>query len=71
MHHKRKRPKTCVRRNANPPFPRGAPHWWDVVFHTRPKRRLAARVLRSILGGADPDGAVWPVSGHKPHNYYW
>ncbi len=49
-------------------------HWprhWDVVYHTRPRRRRERRLLKDVLcGRRDPDAIAWPVN-HKPHVYYW
>ncbi len=82
-HYKRKRPRTSGthspmnRREIDAP---GRPkHWWlgaeprwhDVVFHRRPRRREAAAVARAILvGGLDPDDAIWPHA-KWPTTYYW
>ena len=45
--------------------------WWDIVFHTRPKRRESRALEKKIMKGYDADGLVWPVGNHKPHTYYW
>lgn len=77
MNYKRKRPRTAPVTCYAPTFThrrRGkctTPAWWNLTFHTRPKRRAETRVLRAIMLGADPDGVLWPVSSHKPHVYYW
>lgn len=47
------------------------PKYWDVEFHTRPKRRKTRRCEIAVLKGADPDNLAWPLGNHKPHNYYW
>lgn len=47
------------------------PRWWDIVFHTRPKRREQSRLLHKVMQGHDPDAIAWPVNSRKPHNYYW
>jgi hypothetical protein len=48
------------------------PSWWDLVFHTRPRRREQQRLLRDIkMGWRDPDGVAWPLGADKPHNYFW
>ena len=48
------------------------PAWWDLVFHTRPKRRKGKALTTKIVkGDVDPDAAVWPLGNHKPHRYYW
>ncbi len=46
------------------------PAWWDIVFHRRPARRRAARLLSAIYRGADPEAVAWPVN-KKPHQYFW
>jgi hypothetical protein len=38
---------------------------------TRPKRRKNKAVCIAILKGEDPDGMVFPLGNHKPHEYYW
>lgn len=72
--HKRTRPRTSSgsygsRRPAH--FLNSWPRWWDLIYHTRPKRRITRRLLAAVLIGCDPDGVVWPVGNHKPHKYYW
>jgi hypothetical protein len=47
------------------------PKWWDVVFHTRPKRRRQRQCIIAVLQGDDPDNIVWPLGNSKPHKYYW
>jgi hypothetical protein len=47
------------------------PRWWDIIHHTRPTRRKAKQITRSVLlGKLDPDNAVWPKHRDK-HCYYW
>lgn len=46
------------------------PAWWDLVFHTRPRRRRTREAVVLIMQGRDPDGITWPVA-KKPHVYYW
>lgn len=72
MNYKRGYPRTAARNyTAQIRFPDGAPRWWDVLFHRRPARRRDTQLLRRIMQGADPDGIVWELGTHKPHNYYW
>lgn len=47
------------------------PRSWDIIFHTRPKRRESRALEKKIMKGYDADGIVWPVGNHKPHTYYW
>ncbi len=47
------------------------PRWWDIVFHTRPKRRENRALEQKIMKGYDPDELVWPAGNHKRHTYYW
>lgn len=74
-HYKRKRPRTSPTHNA-----RGCiktywlntwPRWWDVVFHTRPRRRRDKATMQAVKSGwIEADAANWSV-GNKPHSYYW
>lgn len=73
MHHKSKRPRTS---RTHHPVSRGYslrnyPRWWDIVFHTRPKRRRDAKRLRQVIHGADPDGIAWELASRRPHQFYW
>jgi hypothetical protein len=47
------------------------PRWWDIVYHTRPKRAHNRMLLAKLRAGADPDSIAWPLGNHKPHSYYW
>lgn len=47
------------------------PRWWDIQFHSRPKRREEQRLLTRIRQGDDGDNLAWPLGNHKPHKYYW
>lgn len=47
------------------------PKSWDILYHTRPKRRESLALQKKILQGADPDEIVWPAGNRKPHVYYW
>lgn len=49
----------------------GNPRWWDIVFHTRPSRARAQRLLQAVRAGRrDPDDTCWP-DYRKPRSYYW
>lgn len=48
----------------------GYPHWHDIFFHTRPRRRQETRCCRMAMKSADLEGLVWPLE-KKPHKYYW
>jgi hypothetical protein len=57
---------------SGPYSPMGSwPKWWDILQHTRPKRREAKALEKKILQGYDADEIAWPVGNHKPHTYYW
>ena len=48
------------------------PAFWDILRHSRPRRRETSRLARAVLmGWVDPDDAAWPLGNHKPHIYYW
>jgi hypothetical protein len=47
------------------------PRSWDILYHTRPKRRENRALEKKIMKGSDADGIAWPVGNHKPHTYYW
>lgn len=46
------------------------PSWWIREMETRPDRRKVKRECRSVITGADPENAMFPVYG-KPHIYFW
>lgn len=46
------------------------PSWWNIVFHTRPRRHKTRMMEHEVVKGCDPDGLLWPVE-KKPHSYYW
>ncbi len=69
--YKRRRPRTAARHSASARFPRGAPRWWDIIFHTRRKRALTKHLERRLMQGDDPEAIAWPVSKNKPTIYYW
>ena len=52
-------------------------HWmtrwpasWDIIYHTRPRRRKTKAMEKKILQGFDFESTIWPVN-KKPHKYYW
>lgn len=73
---KRRRPRTNVRgrhhdaRSAPPSYNWMAhwPRWWDIVFHTRPRRRRTRVAEIKVMQGLDPDAILWPVE-KRPHVY--
>lgn len=74
MHHKRKRPRT--KSASQSPFPHGsrngeAPGHWNILFHSRPRRRRDDGAAKLVLRGADPDVLLWDLGNRKPHRYYW
>ncbi len=50
---------------------RYTPKWWVQMYMTKPRRRKDKAMCHYILRGGDPDALAWPVSGRKPHHYYW
>lgn len=71
-HHHGKINREAIRRLVAPQYHLlgSPPKWWDVEFHTRPKRRVEQRALYDARVG-DPDGVVYPVGSRKPRIYYW
>ena len=69
MNHKRKKPR--IKSRSIGAFPNGTPGHWNIVYHSRPRRRRTARQLRGLLKGSDADRLVWDLGNHKPHTYYW
>ena len=78
-HYKRKRPRTSPTHgfhNRRDPlhfqyWGHNWPRWWDVVFHTRPRRRRDKELTRAVKAGLiDADNTVWSVD-KKPQVYYW
>lgn len=47
-----------------------SPKFWDLQYHTRPKRSRERMLERAVLKGEDPANMVWP-DGRKPYIYYW
>jgi len=48
-----------------------APSHWNILFHSKPRRRKDKTGCHKILNGADPEGVVWELGNRKPHVYYW
>lgn len=74
-HYKRKHPRTSPThgtRGYNSTYWLNAwPRWWDVFFHTRPRRRRDKSMMQAVKSGRiEADAAIWSV-GKKPHVYYW
>lgn len=73
-HFKRKRSRTSGHPHGSSRgyWLRHWPRWWDVMFHTRPRRRRDAELTHRIMHGTlDPDNAAWDPGNTRPHNYYW
>jgi hypothetical protein len=74
MHHKRKRPRTkglgqgslCGGKNGSE-----SPSHWDILHHSRPRRRRDRENCRKVESGCDADTLVWDLGNRKPHIYYW
>jgi hypothetical protein len=47
------------------------PGWWVKLYMSRPRRRQNKRCCMAVLKGKDPDGLVFPLGNHRPHEYYW
>lgn len=75
MNHKRKKPRTTNRGPKHCPIGsrRGeARSYWNIMFHTRPKRRKdTANCHKLVVGELHPDEAVWELGNRKPHKYYF
>lgn len=69
MHHKRKKPRTKSRSVGA--FPSGTPSHWNILFHSRPRRRREHVRLLAILRGHDSETLVWDLGNSRPHKYYW
>jgi len=69
MHHKRRKPRTKSRSVGA--FPSGTPAHWNILFHTRPRRRREHSSLVDILRGRDPENMTWDQGNSRPHKYYW
>lgn len=69
-HYKRKRPRTSGSRG--PVRWRSTPSWWNILHHSRPRRRLTKALLRRVKADLERAGDVpWPQRGARPHRYYW
>jgi hypothetical protein len=69
MHHKRDKPRTKSRSIGA--FPDGTPAAWNILFHSRPRRRRDRARLSELRRGGDPDSLVWELGNRRPHIYYW
>lgn len=69
MHYKRKKPRTKSRSTGA--FPNGTPAHWNILHHSRPRRRRTAQLATKLLKGTEPDDLVWDLGNRKPHIYYW
>lgn len=69
MHYKRKKARTKSRSVGV--CPHGNASNWNILFHTRPRRRRDVKRLHHIRRGADPDALIWDVSGSRPRKHYW
>lgn len=69
MKHRRKKPRTTSRSIGT--FPNGNPSWWNILFHSRPRRRSDRRTCHRVKQGTDPDILVWELGNHKPTIHYW
>lgn len=68
-HHKRKKPRTSSDNRCQ--FPSGCPQWHNIIFHTRPRRRLNRYLSHLAKRGADVDDFAWPLGNSKPHEWFW
>jgi hypothetical protein len=69
-HYSRRELKRRLTQAGHYAWMRHWPAWWDLQFHTRPRRARTTELERRVLQGDDPDNIVWPLS-KKPHVYYW
>jgi hypothetical protein len=69
MNYKRKKPRT--KSTSQGQFPGGTPAHWNILFHTRPRRRRDRRNCQRVLKGQDEDNLIWDLGNSKPHKYYW
>jgi hypothetical protein len=74
MNYKRKKPR--IKGTSNGKCCGGsrtgsAPSWWNIIFHSRPKRRRDKNNCVKVMHGHDQDGLIWDLGNRKPHNYYW
>jgi hypothetical protein len=69
MHFKRHKPRS--KGTSAGAFPSGTPAHWNILYHTRPRRRRDKNGERSLLKGSDSDAYLWDQADRKPHKYYW
>lgn len=69
MHYRRKKART--QSHSVGAFPNGTPSHWNILFHTRPRRRREAKGLWRIRRGHDPDAIIWDLGNCRPKKYYW
>ena len=69
MNYKRKKPRTKSRSVGA--FPNGTPAHWNIVFHSRPRRRRDHASLVKVVRGLDPENLIWDLGNSRPHKYYW
>lgn len=74
MHYKRKKPRT--KSDSFKSWAIGsrhgeAPGHWNILFHSRPKRRRNKSNCHKVLQGEDWDHIVWDLGNRRPHIYYW
>lgn len=69
MNHKRKKPRTKSRSKGA--FLKEAPAHWNIVYHSRPRRRRDRVRLVYVLHGSDPDLMLWELGNSRPHRYFW
>lgn len=70
MKHRRKKPRFRSRLSKGT-FPNGNPSWWNIVYHSRPRKRRDAGKCRQVKKGYDPDLIIWDLGNHKPTVHYW
>lgn len=46
------------------------PSGWNILHHSRPRRRLNTKLAHGIKTGLDPEDIAWPAE-KRPHRYYW
>jgi hypothetical protein len=74
MNYKRHKPriKGTSKKNLSKGSRTGeAPGYWNILFHTRPKRRRDKLTCTKVINGNDPDNLIWELGNRKPHTYYW
>jgi hypothetical protein len=73
MNYKRKKPRTkstSQRQLCGGSRKGEAPSHWNIIFHSRPKRRRTQAACLKVVKGIDPDGIIWELGNRKPHVYY-